>query len=113
MSGSGEVLGRFWVGSRADLWAPSEEAGKVEIYNCFISAGSLTASPDPKQRKLLKRNDIKMSDFLELACSGTHNKRPAPISKIFCFMDCGQLSHKHNLEHIYIDQAIVKSCVGI
>ena len=93
MSGSGEVLGRFWVGSRPDLWAPSEEAGKMEIYtgNCFISVGSLTASPDPKQRKLLKRNDIKMSDFLELACSGTHNKRPAPISKIFRFIDCDQL----------------------
>ena len=91
MNGSGEVLGRFWVGSRADLWAPSEEAGKVEIYNCFISAGSLTASPDPKQRKLLKENDIKMSGILELACLGTHNKRPAPISKIFRFIDCDQL----------------------
>ena len=58
VSGSGKVLGRFWVGSRADLWAPSEEAGKVEIYtgNCFISAGSLTASLDPKHRKLPKEN---------------------------------------------------------
>ena len=56
------------MGSRAD-WAPSKEAGKVEIYNCFIFAVSLTASPDPKQRKLPKENEIKVSDFLELACS--------------------------------------------
>ena len=96
MSGSGKVLGRFWVGSRADLWAPSEEAGKVEIYNCFISAGSLTASLDPKQRKLPKENEIKVSDFFGIGLfgiriSGPHNKRPAPISKIFRFMDCGQV----------------------
>ena len=72
MSGSGEVLGRFWVGSRADLWAASKEAGKVEIYNSFISAGSLTASLDPKQRKLPKENEIKVSDLLELDCSEYH-----------------------------------------
>ena len=57
------------MGSRADLWAPSTEAGKVAIYNYFISVGSLTASLDPKQRKLPKENEIKVSDFLELACS--------------------------------------------
>ena len=57
------------MGSTADLGAPSKEAGKVEIYNCFISAVSLTASLDPKQRKLPKENEIKVSDFLELACS--------------------------------------------
>ena len=75
--GSGEVPGEvrarfwggFWVGSRTDLWAPSKEAGKVAIYNYFIFVGSLTASLDPKQRKLPKENEIKVSDCLELACS--------------------------------------------
>ena len=66
MSGSGKVLGRFWVGSRADLWAPSKEAGKVGIHNCFISGGSLTVSPDTKQRKLPKEkeNEIKVTRCL-------------------------------------------------
>ena len=69
MNGSGKVLGRFQVGSRTDLCAPSKEAGKVAIYNYFISVGSLTASLDPKQRKFPKETEITVSDFLELAYS--------------------------------------------